>query len=58
MIYIIVGISVIGIIGMFIEVKNAPYFDEETNRFIPKSEEKEYIARIEKENAELLRKFK
>ena len=30
------------------EIKNSPYWDEETNRFVPKEEEKEWLENQEK----------
>lgn len=42
---IILIIMFVSWIGLIRSIRNAQYFDEETNRFIPKSQEKEYIKR-------------
>jgi hypothetical protein len=45
MIYIYIIIGIVLLMGLLIrwEIKKARYFDEETNRYIPKSKEKEYL---------------
>lgn len=55
--YIIGVLVAVSLVWIYKSVKNAPYFDEDTNRFVPKDKEAEYLADYQKRVDNLIKKL-
>ena len=54
---VIILLAVVLVWGFMKSVKEAPYFDDEKNRFIPKDEEEAYLKRTREKHEEMMKKI-